>query len=132
MTPEELAQIAATQQMILTRHDREMADIRASLDRAAAYGEITDRRLEAMAQRQEAFDQRQEAFERRQEAFDQRFEAMAQRQEAFDQRIDAMNRQSELNQQAIATLVASIQELRNLVADYLQGRSQVQPQGGEN
>ncbi|MBF2025619.1 MAG: hypothetical protein IGS48_02470 [Oscillatoriales cyanobacterium C42_A2020_001] len=32
--------------------------------------------------------------------------------------------QQSLNQESIATLTASIQELRNLVADYIQGRSQ--------
>lgn len=48
---------------------------------------------------------------------------VAAQQEAVNQRIEAMERQSAINQEAIATLTASIQDLRNLVADSIQGRS---------
>lgn len=75
MTLEELTQLAAAQQMIITRHDRELDKINETLDRVAA-------------------------------------------------RQEATAHQSELHQEAIATLTTSIQELRNIVADDVQGRSQ--------
>lgn len=40
------------------------------------------------------------------------------------QQIEANARQGALNQESIQTPTASIQKLRNLVADYIQGRSQ--------
>jgi len=57
------------------------------------------------------------------EAITQRIEANTQQIEAITQRIEANTRQGALNQESIQTLTASIQELRNLVADYIQGRS---------
>lgn len=75
MTPEELTQLASVHQTILTRHDVEMAEIRAV--------------LASVAQQQEA-----------------------------------TAHQAALNQEAIANLTAGLLELRNLVADYIQGRSQ--------
>ncbi len=75
MTPEELTQLVAVQQTILTRHDqalttheREMAEIRAGLQRAE----------------------------------------------------NILN----ANAEQLATLTAGLLELWNLVADYIQGRSQ--------
>jgi len=53
----------------------------------------------------------------------ERLDRMAERQEVHEQLIESTTRQGALNQEAIATLTASIQDLRNLVADYLQGRS---------
>ncbi|MCY7391559.1 MAG: hypothetical protein LH647_08710 [Leptolyngbyaceae cyanobacterium CAN_BIN12] len=44
--------------------------------------------------------------------------------ERNSQQIEANTRQGRLNQESIHTLTASIQDLRNLVADYIQGRSQ--------
>ncbi|MEX0271641.1 hypothetical protein AB3R30_21195 [Leptolyngbyaceae cyanobacterium UHCC 1019] len=49
--------------------------------------------------------------------------ANARQIEANTRQIEANTRQGELNQESIHTLTASIQDLRNLVADYIQGRS---------
>jgi len=54
----------------------------------------------------------------------QTLERIATQQETNTRQIEANNHQGELNQEAIATLTASILDLRNLVADYIQGRSQ--------
>jgi hypothetical protein len=50
--------------------------------------------------------------------------ANARQIEANTHQIAANTRQGALNQESIQILTASIQELRNLVADYIQGRSQ--------
>ena len=49
---------------------------------------------------------------------------ISKQQAANTQQIEANTRQCALNQESIQTLTASIQELRNLVADYIEGRSQ--------
>jgi chromosome segregation ATPase len=46
-------------------------------------------------------------------------QAIAQNQQAIAQ----LTAEQQLSRQDISTLTASIQELRNLVADYIQGRS---------
>jgi uncharacterized coiled-coil protein SlyX len=74
MTLEEISQLIAAQQMIATRHDREIDRINETLDRVARLNEETSHK-------------------------------------------------AALNQEAIANLNASIQELRNIVSDYIQGRS---------
>lgn len=73
MTPEELTQLTATQQVILSRHDQEIAQIRALLLQQA------------------------DNFTRQQNAQDER----------------------------IAELTAAILDLRNLVADYIRSREQL-------
>lgn len=50
----------------------------------------------------------------------QTLDRLAEQQRQADERYE---RRSSQNEEAIATLTASIQELRNLVADYIQGRS---------
>lgn len=50
-------------------------------------------------------------------------EANARQIEANTQQIEINTRQQALNQEDIRVLTASIQELRNLVADYIQARS---------
>ena len=75
MTPEELTQFVNIQQTVLTRHDAEMAEIRAVLNQVAHQQETNTQQIE-------------------------------------------------LNRQDITQLTASIQELRNLVADYIQSRNQ--------
>lgn len=67
MTPEELTQLSAVHQMVLTRHDNEMSEIREVMKLIAS--------------------------------------------------------QQAANQEAIAHLTASILDLRNVVSDYIQGRS---------
>ncbi len=78
------------------RHDNELSRINAALDRISE---------------QQAANARQ-------------IEANARQIEANTRQIEANTRQGALNQQNIQILTASIQELRNLVADYIQGRSQ--------
>ncbi len=51
-------------------------------------------------------------------------EKINEQQAANAQQIEANTRQGRLNQESIHTLTASIQDLRNLVADYIQGRVQ--------
>ncbi len=51
-------------------------------------------------------------------------ERINEQQAANAQQIEASTRQGQLNQESIHTLTASIQDLRNVVADYIQGRSQ--------
>lgn len=53
----------------------------------------------------------------------QTLDRLAQQQREADERYE---RRFAQNEEAIATLTASIQELRNLVADYIQGRSETQ------
>jgi predicted transcriptional regulator len=79
MTPDELTQLGTVHQNVLTRHEQQMAEIRALL--------------------QQGFAQHQ-------------------------QEMSDIRAQQQLNAQDINELKASIQELRNLVADYIQGRSQ--------
>jgi len=73
MTPEELTTVVTAHQVAISRHDAEMAEIRAILANVA-------KQTTNLAQQQVQ------------------------------------------NQEAIAHLTASIQELRNLVADYIQSR----------
>ncbi len=82
MTPEELAPIVTAHQVVLSRHDAEMAEIRLILNQVAQQQQATARQQEINAQ------------------------------------------QIALNREDIAELKASITELRNIVADYIQGRSQ--------
>lgn len=96
MTLEELTQLAAAQQMIVTRHDREITSISTTLVNTNATLANANDTLDRIAAQQEAAESRQAVMEQ----------------------------QAALNQEAIATLTASIQELRNVVADYIQGRSQ--------
>ena len=103
MTPEEITQLAAIQQVMLTRHETEMAEIRAILADTA---------------------QRQAASSQRLDRLEHLAEAHAQQQAASNQRLDRLEHLAEVSRQEIAVLTASIQELRTLVADSLNGRSQ--------
>jgi len=51
---------------------------------------------------------------------------VAQQQAANNQAIAQLTAEQQLSRQDINTLTASIQDLRNLVADYIQGRSETQ------
>jgi septal ring factor EnvC (AmiA/AmiB activator) len=95
MTPEELTQLTAAHQMILSHQDREMAEMR----------QILNATITAQAAASVRYDQE---FTR------------------IQQTLDRSATQQELNQQEIASLNASIQELRNLVADYIQSRIQIE------
>jgi hypothetical protein len=64
------------------------------------------------------------AISRHDEEFSRINQAIADFQEANRQAIANLTAGQQLNQQAISNLTASIQELRNLVADYIQGRSE--------
>lgn len=76
-------------------------------------------------------DQNSTAIARHDEWLIQQAQAIARHEqwqaehEAAMQRIEA---QQELNQQAIAQFTAGLAELRILVSDYIQGRSQIQGQ----
>lgn len=118
MTPEELTQLAAIQQTMLARHEQEMAEIRATLNRVVEQQAVNSRQIEANNRKIEAIDRQIEASNRRTGEIDRQIEAGNQRTEAIDRQIEATDRQIALNRQDIAVLTASIQELRNLVADY--------------
>ncbi len=93
MNTEELTQIATAHQQAITRHEMEMADIRAILS---------------------------QGFQQQQAAMAQQQAAMAQ----HEQEMAEIRAQQRLNPQDISELKGSIQELRNLVADYIQARLQ--------
>ncbi|MEB3212577.1 MAG: hypothetical protein VKL39_14550 [Leptolyngbyaceae bacterium] len=102
MTLDELTQLVTARQMILTRHDREMAGMNANLAKA---NESIARANESIASANATLDR------------------VAAETEASMRRHAEMDRKAALNQEAIANLNASIQELRNIVSDYIQGRS---------
>lgn len=93
MNTEELTQIATAHQSAISRHDHEMAEIRAALRQGN-------------------------------EQHNQEMAALRQAHDRHNQEIDAISRQQALNAQGITELKASILELRNIVADYIQERSQ--------
>jgi predicted acetyltransferase len=116
MTPEELTQLTAAHQMLLSHHDREMAEMR----------QILNATITAQAAASARYDQE---FTRIQQTLDRSATQQELNQQEFSQVWEALNRttaQQELNQQEIANLNASIQELRNLVADYIQSRIQIE------
>lgn len=102
MNTEELTQIATAHQQAITRHEQEMAEIRAIL-------------------RQSAIQHAQQM-----ESITAQINSNSAQISSNSAQIDRISAQQALNQQAIAELTASITELRNLVSDYLQGRSQAQ------
>jgi hypothetical protein len=140
METSELTQIATAHQAAISRHDEEMAEIRAILRQGFARSE------QAIAQHNEAIAQRDEAIVRHDQMIAQHNEAivrhdqmMAQHNEAIvrhdqmmaqhnqavaqhDREMAAIRAQQQLNAQALAQFTAGLEELRILVADYLRGR----------
>jgi len=112
------------------RHDNEFSRINASLDRVAKQQETN---TQAIAQNQQVIAQNQQAIAQNQRAITQNQQAIAQNQQAITQirqaiaqnqrAIAQLTAEQQLSRQDINILTASIQDLRNLVADYIQGRS---------
>ncbi|NJP11921.1 MAG: hypothetical protein HC866_22650 [Leptolyngbyaceae cyanobacterium RU_5_1] len=132
MTLEELTQLSAVQQTMLTRHDREMAEIRAILQQSATRQtdqEAAIARHEQWLADQETAIARHEQWLADQEAASVRHEQAIARHEQEMGEIRALQQSNQeqlaLNQEQLALLTAGLVDLRNLVADYLQGRSQL-------
>ena len=95
-----------------------------TLELAAAnlrHDRTIDSNTTTIARHDEWLTQQAQAISRH-EQWQAEHEAAMQRHETTMQRIEA---QQELNQQAIAQFTAGLVELRTLVSDYLQGRSQI-------
>jgi len=106
MNAEELTQIANVHQSVLTRHDQEIAGIRTLMNLSAAQHRDdlnTIRAVLTQIAQQQAINT----------------QAIAQNQQAIAQ----LTAEQQLSRQDITSLTASILELRNLVADYIQARS---------
>ena len=107
MNTDELTQIANVHQSVLTRHDQEIAGIRTLMNLSAAQHRDDLNTIRAIltqiAQQQAANTQ-----------------AITQNQQAIAQ----LTAEQQLSRQDINTLTANIQELRNMVADYIQSRSE--------
>jgi hypothetical protein len=71
-----------------------------------------------------AISRHDEEFSRINATIERNQEANRQSITALQNTVAGLAAGQQLNQQAIANLTASIQELRNLVADYIQGRLQ--------
>ena len=95
MNTDELTQITTAHHNVISRHDVEMAEIRTTLN-------IVSHKLDEAA---DQFNQVADQFN----------------QVAAQQDVNAQ--QIALNRQDIASLSAGILDLRNLAADYLQGRA---------
>lgn len=65
-----------------------------------------------------------EEFSRINQTLDRMAEQQQEADARYERRFGNITAQVEANREQITTLTASIQELRNLVADYIQGRSQ--------
>jgi len=102
MNTDELTQMATAHQNAISRHDMEMAEIRAVLRESADRG----------TQHEHWLTEHEITIQR----IDNTLARTAAQQEANAQQIA-------LNRQDIASLTAGILDLRNLVADYLQGRT---------
>lgn len=84
------------------RHDNESSHINATLDRLA---------------------ERQDRIAEQQEQNNRTIARLAEQQEQNNRAIAQLTAEQQLGRQDINTLTANIEDLRNLVADYLQGRS---------
>jgi predicted nucleic acid-binding Zn-ribbon protein len=62
-------------------------------------------------------------FSKINQTLDRLAEQQREADERYERRFNNITNQVEFNREQINTLTASIQELRNLVADYIQGRS---------
>jgi len=100
MNAEELTQIANVHQSVLTRHDQEIAGIRTLMNLSAAQHRDDLNTIRVVLTQ------------------------IAQQQAINTQAIAQLTAEQQLSRQDITSLTASILELRNLVADYIQGRSQ--------
>ncbi|HEY9648410.1 MAG TPA: hypothetical protein V6C88_18675 [Chroococcidiopsis sp.] len=115
-TPSRLDRIEALMLEIATasvRHDNEFSRINATLQ---TMGTRLDQVTERIDQVTERIDQVTERIDRVTERIDQ-----------VTERIDQVTIQQAANQEAIAHLTASILDLRNVVSDYIQRRSDVDP-----
>ncbi|MDX2242043.1 MAG: hypothetical protein NW224_15260 [Leptolyngbyaceae cyanobacterium bins.302] len=102
MNTEELTQVVTAHQSAISRHDIEIAETRQTLHRA---GE----RLDSMTERLNALGDR--------------LDTIGERLDRVTEQQEANARQGALNHESIQILAASMQELRNIVADHLRGRS---------
>jgi predicted transcriptional regulator len=102
MNTQELTQIVTVHQQAIARHDQWQAEHEARMTRIEAI-------LEATAVQQQL---NQDAIAN-----------LAAQQQLNQDAIANLAAQQQLNQEGIADLRASILDLRNLVADYIQGRS---------
>ncbi len=100
MNTEELTPIVTAHQSAISRHDQEMAAIRATLQQVAT-------QQVASAARQTTFEERQAAFEERHTAHIAHMEAL-----------------QALTQEQLNQFLAGMIELRGLVADHTKGRAE--------
>lgn len=99
MNTEELTQIANVHQGVLTRHDQEISGIRTLMSLSASQHRDELAAIRAILTQ------------------------VAQQQVTNTQAIAQLTAEQQLSRQDINVLTASIQDLRNMVADYIQGRS---------
>ncbi len=100
MNTEELTQIANVHQSVLTRHDQEISGTRTLINLSASQHRDELATIRAILTQ------------------------VAQQQVTNTQAIAQLTAEQQLSRQDINSLTASIQELRNLVADYIQGGSE--------
>jgi hypothetical protein len=112
MDTEELTSIATAHQNAISRHDQEMAEIRAVLQQSVLHHRGQDDRLTRIETILEATVAQQR---------DQ-----GDRLTRIETILEATAAQQCQNVQGIAELRASITELRSVVADYIQGRTQIE------
>lgn len=124
MNTEELTQIVTAHQSVLSRHDQEMAEIRQSLASAGQRLDNVGQRLEIFDERLDRLGERLDRLGDRLDGIGERLDTTVDRLVAVERTLDRVADQQEINMQAIAHLTASMQDLRNLVADYIRGRSQ--------
>lgn len=91
------------------RHDNEFSRINATLAQIAEQQQESAIRLTQIAEQQQQSANRHTQHE----------EAIAR----IDERLESITAQQGQNTQNIGNLTASIQELRNMLADYIEGRS---------
>lgn len=117
MNTDELTQVANVHQQILTRHDQEMSEIRTELKLSNTQHNEEIKKIHTILDR---VAEQQEAT----------FQAIAANQQAIaanQQAIAQLSAEQQLGRQDINSLTASILELRNMVADYIESRSQANP-----
>jgi phytoene/squalene synthetase len=102
MNTEELTQIANVHQSVLTRHDQEVAGIRTLLSLSAA------QHRDDLATIRTVLNQ------------------ISQQQASNTQAIAQLTAEQQLSRQDLNSLTASIRELRGVVADYIQTRSETE------
>ncbi|PZV07962.1 MAG: hypothetical protein DCF22_21105 [Leptolyngbya sp.] len=115
MTVEELTAIATAHQSAISRHNQEMAEFRAALRQSS---EQHNREMSEFRENQE------QSSDRHNREMSEFRENQEQASDRHNRDIEAISRLAQLNQEQLNLLTAGLLELRTLVADYLQGRSQ--------